>query len=113
MGTTTPDQNTLFQNRNNAGANDLVVYWMNSLIGGAGNFVGCAAFPAGQPGCVIVQTGARWLTAHEVGHVLDLTHVNDTNRLMNPNTGWTNPPPDVIQSEFQTMVNSGFTIVCP
>ncbi|MBM3775148.1 MAG: matrixin family metalloprotease [Acidobacteria bacterium] len=113
MGATTADQNTLFQNRNNAGANDLVVYLVNSLIGGAGNFVGCAAFPAGRPGCVIVQTGARWLTAHEVGHVLGLGHVSNSDRLMNPNTGWTNVPPDLIQTEFQAMLNSGFTIVCP
>ncbi len=113
MGTTTADQNTLFQNRNNAGANDLVIYLASTLIGGAGNFVGCAAFPAGRPGCVIVQTGARWLTSHEVGHVLGLGHITNTDRLMNPSTGWTNTPPDLVQTEFQTMLNSGFTIVCP
>jgi hypothetical protein len=113
MGTTTADQNTLFQNRNNAGANDLVIYLASTLIGGAGNFVGCAAFPAGRPGCAIVQNGARWLTAHEVGHVLGLGHITNTDRLMNPSTGWTNVPPDLVQTEFQTMLNSGFTIVCP
>jgi hypothetical protein len=113
MGTTTADQNTLFQNRNNVAANELVVYFVASLIGGAGNFVGCAAHPAGRPGCAIVQTGARWLTAHEVGHVLNLGHVTNADRLMNPNTGWTNVPPDLIQSEFQTMLNSGFTLACP
>jgi len=113
MGTTTADQNALFQNRNNLGANDLVVYLASALIGGSGNFVGCAAFPAGRPGCVIVQSTARWLTAHEVGHVLGLGHITNADRLMNPNTGWTNVPPDVVQAEFQTMLNSGFTIVCP
>jgi hypothetical protein len=110
---TTADQNTLFQNRNNVGANDVVVYLANTLIGGAGNFVGCAAFPAGRPGCAIVPTTSRWLTAHEVGHVLGLSHVNNTDRLMNPDTGWTNVPPDLVQTEFQTMLNSGLTIACP
>ncbi len=112
MGTTTTDQNTLFQNRNNAGTNDLVVYLVNSLIGGAGNFVGCAAFPSGRPGCVIVPSTARWLTSHEVAHVLGLTHVNNSDSLMNPNTGWTNPPPNVSASEYQTMLNSNFTNQC-
>jgi hypothetical protein len=55
MGTTTADQNTLFANRNNAGANDLVVYLANSLISTVANVVGCAAHPNGQPGCAIVQ----------------------------------------------------------
>jgi hypothetical protein len=109
MGTTTTDQDSLFQNRDNVGANDVVVYLVSSLIGGSGNFVGCAAHPAGRPGCVIVPTTARWLTGHEVGHVLDLVHVNNADRLMNPNTGWTNVPPDLVADEYQTMLDSGLT----
>src|SRR5205807_1725873 len=113
LGATTNDQNTLFQNRNNAGANDIVVYLASTLIGGAGNFVGCASFPSGRPGCAIVQVNAaRWLTAHEVGHVLGLSHVSNTDRLMNPTIGWTNLPPDLVQSEFQTMLDSSLSVPC-
>jgi len=113
LGSTTTDQNTLFQQRNNAGANDIVVYLCNSLIGGAGNFVGCASHPASQPGCAIVEVdAARWLTSHEVGHVLGLLHVSNTDRLMNPTIGWTNLPPDLVQSEFQTMLDSSLSIPC-
>jgi hypothetical protein len=113
LGSTTTDQTTLFANRNNAGANDIVVYLASTLIGGAGNFVGCASHPAGQPGCAIVEVDtARWLTAHEVGHVLDLLHVGNTDRLMNPSIGWTNLPPDLIASEFTTMLNSALSIPC-
>ena len=113
LGSTTTDQTTLFANRNNAGANDIVVYLASTLIGGAGNFVGCASHPAGQPGCAIVEVDtARWLTAHEVGHVLDLLHVSNTDRLMNPSIGWTNLPPDLIASEFTTMLSSALSIPC-
>lgn len=111
-GNPTADQNSLFQNRNNVSASEIVVYLVNTLIGGAGNFVGCATHPAGQPGCAIVQTDAPWLTAHEVGHVLGLTHVSDTKRLMNPDTGWTDLPPDLDSSEFQTMLKSALTTNC-
>jgi len=70
---TISDQNTLFGSRSNAGSDDIVVYIVSTLIGGAGNFVGCAAHPAGQPGAAVVQVGANWLVAHEVGHVLGLS----------------------------------------
>ena len=113
-GNPTADQNTLFANRNNAGANDVVVYVVSTLIGGAGNFVGCATYPNGQPGAAVVVSNAAWLTAHEVGHVLGLLHVSTTpptnsNFLMWPNTSWTNTPPDLSSSEFKTMRDSNLT----
>ena len=70
LGQPTQEQNDLFANRNNVGNNELVVYIVSTLIGGSGNFVGCATHPNEQPGVAIVQIDARWLTAHEVGHVL-------------------------------------------
>jgi hypothetical protein len=116
-GQPTQDQNALFQNRNNAGANDIVVYIVNTLIGGNGNFLGCASHPNGQPGCAIVQSTANWLLAHEVGHVLGLSHVcegqgcrpGQSDSLMFPNVGWTNIPPDLSANEYQTMINSNLT----
>ena len=42
---------------------------------------------------------------HEIGHVLGLSHVNDNNRLMTGNgtSNITNPPPDLISTEVNTM----------
>jgi hypothetical protein len=116
-GQPTQDQKTLFPNRNNVGNNELVVYIVSTLIGGAGNFVGCATHPDGQPGAAVVQSNANWLVAHEIGHVLDLNHVDSTvatnsDFLMWPNTGWTNVPPDISAAEASTMVNSGLTNPC-
>jgi len=113
VGSTTSDQDTLFAHRNNAGSDDIVVYLVSSLIGGTGNFVGCAAHPAGEPACSVVEVDtARWLTAHEVGHVLGLSHVSNSDRLMNPDIGWTNLPPDLVDSEYQTMLGSSLAKAC-
>ncbi len=122
-GQPTQDQNTLFANRNNVGNNELVIYIVSTLIGGAGNFVGCATSPNGQPGVVVVQVNPSWLVAHEVGHVLGLNHVcevpptpaavacvvgsGQSDNLMFPTVSWTNGPPDLAASEYTTMINSG------
>jgi hypothetical protein len=126
-GTTTADQNTVFANRNNAGADDVVIYLVNGLTSPMGNTVGCSQHPAGQPGCVITQINADWLTAHEVAHILGVRHVcemppttatacvagsGQSDSLMFPNVGWTNVPPDLSATEFSTMVNSSLTVPC-
>jgi hypothetical protein len=109
LGNTTAEQDQLFANRNNAGANDVVAYFVRSTVP---VFNGCAAHPAGEPGAVIAQGATQWTLAHEVGHVLGLFHVNDNDRLMTGNgtANITNPPPDLIASEVATMLASPFTI---
>jgi hypothetical protein len=105
LGNTTTEQNQLFANRNNVGANDVVAYFVRSTVP---PFNGCAAHPAGRPGAVIAQGATQWTMGHEIGHVLGLFHVNDNDRLMTGNgtANITNPPPDLIASEVTTMVNS-------
>jgi hypothetical protein len=125
---TTPQQLTLFSHRNNAATDDIVVYFVSTLVNTLGlmapNFLaGCAAFPAFQPGCVIVLVGedVKWLVAHEVGHVLGLLHVCDniitscmgrSGSLMFPSTAWTSPPPDLSSAEFNTMFASFLSVNC-
>jgi hypothetical protein len=107
-GQTTAEQNQLFANRNNVGANDVVVYFVQATDPPLN---GCAAHPAGRPGAVVARGATQWTLGHEVGHVLGLNHVNDNDRLMTGNgtSNITNPPPDLIDTEMTTMINSPLT----
>ena len=114
LGTTTAAQDQLFANRNFAGANDVVVYFIGSTIPALG---GCGAHPAGRPGAVVVQGANAWVLAHEVGHVLGLLHPDQggpllPNRLMTSGPLGATPPPDLIGSEVATMRNSNLTDSC-
>jgi hypothetical protein len=109
LGMTTAEQNELFDNRNNVAADEVVVYFVRSTVP---PYNGCAAHPIGRPGAVVAQGASPWTLAHEVGHVLGLTHIDDNDRLMTGNgtANITNPPPDLISSEIATMDSSGLTI---
>ena len=113
MGSVTTEQTQLFANRNNAWGNDVVVYFVRSTVP---PFNGCAAYPAGQPGAVVAQITSVWTMGHEVGHVLDLPHCDTPgarlfNRLMTGGgtSNITNPPPDLISTEVNTIRASALT----
>jgi hypothetical protein len=110
-GNPSAEQIALSNFRNNAGSLDVVVYICRSVSYDGGSLNGCASFPANRPMAVIASYSSRYTLGHEVGHVLGLVHVSDNNRLM---TGLgtdniTNPPPDLISSEINTMIASPFT----
>ena len=66
--------------------NDVVAYFVRST---QPPFNGCGAHPAGRPGAAVASGCSAWTLAHEIGHVLGLSHVNDNNRLMTGNgTAW-------------------------
>ncbi|MGQ0440099.1 matrixin family metalloprotease [Bacillus sp. B-TM1] len=109
MGHVSTEQIELFNHRNNVETNELTLYFVRSTNRPLN---GCASHPDGRPGAVVTRVASEWTLGHEIGHVLGLTHVNDTNRLMygGGTHNITNPPPDLITSEIDTMIDSPFTI---
>lgn len=107
-GGVTAEQTNLFSNRGQAPATDVVIYFVRSTTPPV---FGCASFPDGQPGAVVTSTASVWTMGHEVGHILDLGHVADTDRLMTgggtPNI--TNAPPDLTPGEANTSKASFLT----
>ncbi|QQZ58941.1 hypothetical protein JI735_19630 [Paenibacillus sonchi] len=108
-GETTQEQDKLFSNRNNMKDNELAIYFVRSTIP---PYNGCAAHPSGRPGAVVTRVASVWTLGHEVGHVLGLSHVNDLDRLMTGGgtNNITNPPPDLVSPEIETIRQSPYTI---
>jgi outer membrane protein OmpA-like peptidoglycan-associated protein len=119
-GSVTAEQQQLFANRNNVRTSEVVVYFVRSTSPDVLN--GCASHPSGRPGAVVTELASQWTMAHEVGHVLGLSHVSPEpcgsttfvpSRLMTGcGTGRLRNVPTLIQSEIATMDRSQLTVDC-
>lgn len=106
--TVTADQIALHATRASLSEPDIVVFYVRATDPTTS---GCATHPATQPGAVVVCNASQWTTAHEVGHVLFLDHVADSDRLMREGSAdHTNPPPDLDATEVKTILDSGFVL---
>jgi hypothetical protein len=76
----TDDQSALFGFRGEAEPDELVVYFVRTLVPAMN---GCATHPPDQPGAIVASSLANeWTLAHQIGHVLGLPHVDGVDRLM-------------------------------
>ena len=115
-GETTVAQNDLFSHRRNAAPNDVCAYWVSTMTSADGTTVGCAAHQPGIPALALMGRSfmTPWVLAHELGHVLGLSHVDYTEQntpspmLMHNWDNYTDPPPDLTDQERGAMRISGF-----
>jgi hypothetical protein len=84
-------QTALFSNRNGAGPNDIVVYFVRSASG----FAGCAVSPDATPGVIVAQGASAWVASHEVGHKVGEGHNGSTDHIMFRVDSNTNLPPNL------------------
>jgi hypothetical protein len=84
-------QTALAGNRNNAGPDDIVVYFVRSATG----FAGCALSPDDKPSVLVTVLASAWVAAHEVGHKIGSGHDGSTDHIMFANDSFTNPPPNL------------------
>jgi len=101
----------LYTHRHSVEENELAVYFVRQTDPG---MQGLCDHPRGQPGVVVTGNASLWTMAHEIGHVLGLSHVTSNLRLMfNGGTDHIqNLPPDLTATEIATMVASALTIPC-
>ncbi|MCA9962840.1 MAG: hypothetical protein KC423_01305 [Anaerolineales bacterium] len=115
-GILTNDIKTLFGNRRNVNPNEVVAYFVDSLLPSASNLIGCAVHPFNQPGFVLTkEQDNRWTLAHELGHVLGLRHPEENiNKvradLMEPKPAVINSSPYFEDKEKQTILSSNLII---
>jgi Metallo-peptidase family M12 len=103
-GPLTADQRKLFDLAGEVGPDGIAIFFVLATNKATN---GCAQHPAGVSGAVITQACTRWTMAHEIGHLLGLSHVQGSNRLMSRSTRRiTGGPPELDAAEIATISTS-------
>lgn len=103
-GTPTAQMNALYANRF-AAISDPVAYFTHSLMPPS---EGCASHPVNTPACVVSSIASLWALAHELGHLLGLPHVDDSDNLMTAYgaANITQAPPQLTSEQCSIMAQS-------
>jgi hypothetical protein len=108
----TDEVDVLFDNLRDDEDCDIIAYYVRSISGG---FRGCAAYPTGRPGFTVADSATKFTFAHELGHVLGLSHITDTKNLMNGPGGTgaiTQDPPELTDDQCGDVKSSEFINTC-
>ncbi len=101
----TAEQDQLFALARGIDEREVVIFFVQETFRAVS---GCAQHPEHQPGAIVVSACSEWTLAHELGHLLMLTHVDDSRRLMfNRGTvGISRRPPELAADEITTILES-------
>lgn len=112
-GKLTPEQEELFDlgSMSAVRSTDIVVYYVDGVKPDSGSLVGCATHAPGRPTCIVASGGSKWTFAHEVAHVLGLTHVGDKSNLMStPTASITGNPPALTEDQLKKVKSSSLCL---
>ncbi len=105
----TNDQLTLFRQGQRVPGSEIVFYFVRQT---RPDFLGCAVHPVTEPGAIIANTASQWTLAHELGHILGLSHVSGQGRLMVGSTRRLGaPPPWPMLTQEETAIMSASPLV--
>jgi len=80
--------------------------WDTKESSGNEMFLGCGAHRPGSPACAVAANANKYDMAHEVGHVLGLSHDNTSGNLMHPTQSSYAKLPCLTTTQLETMRKS-------
>lgn len=115
-GNLTDEQKDLFSlgSRQGVSSTDILVFYVDGVKPDSGSLVGCATHAKGTPACIVASGGSKWTLAHEVGHVLGLTHEpgDDTNVMHTPTGSITTNPATLNDDQLKKVKKSTLVTAC-
>lgn len=107
----TVDQELLFDQREPNTESIIYLYFVEGLflrrwdsLDAPLALAGCSAHLDGKPAAVLSLSASKWSVAHEIGHVLQLTHSPDYKDLMyTPTSGITANPPTLSDLDVEIL----------
>lgn len=96
---------------NDVPSRDVCVFFVKQLWDtkeSSGNemFLGCGAYLPGSPACVVAANASKYDMAHEVAHVLGLSHNNTSGNLMHPTQSAYAKLPSLTTAQLKTIRKS-------
>ena len=96
---------------NDVPGSDICVFFVGRLWDpkekpGSEMFLGCGAYRPGAPACVVAANGSVYDMAHEIGHVLGLSHDSTAGNLMHPTQAAYPKLPELTVSQVATVCKS-------
>jgi hypothetical protein len=103
-GPLSDDQRELFDQASGIGPTEIAIFFVQSTIPATN---GCAQHPTSLAAVVVTEACTRWTMAHEIGHLLGLSHAATSSQLMFKSTSRIKgDPPGLDASEITAILKN-------